>query len=146
MLILDYPEWLQPSFVQVLIPKAVYKPVPELEQADKLLQDGTFELPIVERFNTHRGRHTVPVRVYLRMMFIKHYFKLNYKGLESEVTHNLMYRFFCRIPIEQKVPNASALMKITQKYGGEVIKEMNQQLLKSLAEKKLVKRHPHKAV
>ena len=73
------------------------------------------------------------------MMFLKHYTGLSYEDLVPEVTHNLMYRFFCRIPIEQKVPDATALMKITTKYGQEVIDEINQRLLKSLVQKKLIK-------
>lgn len=139
MLILDYPEWLQPTIAQVLIPKAAYELTPELEQVDKLLQDETFEEPIIDRFNTQRGRPTVPVRVYLRLMFLKHYTGLSYEDLVLEVTHNLMYRFFCRIPIEQKVPDATALMKITTKYGEKVVDEINQRLIKSLVDKKLIK-------
>jgi IS5 family transposase len=137
MLILDYSDWNQPTVAQVLIPEAAYKLTPELEKIDKLLQDESYEYPIVDRFNTQRGRPSVPVRVYIRMMFLKHYTGLSYEDLTPEVTHNLMYRFFCRIPIEQKVPVPTALMKITTKYGEEVIEEMNQNLLKSLVQKKL---------
>jgi IS5 family transposase len=139
MLILDYPDWNQPTVAQVLIPEVAYRLTPELEKIDKLLQDESYEYPIVDRFNTQRGRPSVPVRVYIRMMFLKHYTGLSYEDLVPEVTHNLMYRFFCRIPIEQKVPDPTALMKITTKYGEEVIEDMNQQLLKSLVQKKLLK-------
>ena len=139
VLILDYPEWSQPTVAQVLIPEAAYKLTPELEKIDKLLQDESYEDPIVERFNTQRGRPTVPVRVYIRMMFLKHYTGLSYEDLVPEVTHNLMYRFFCRIPLEQKVPDPTALMKITTRYGEEVIEEMNRNLLKALVQKKLLR-------
>lgn len=139
MLILDYPEWRQPTVAQTLIPEAAYKLTPELEKIDKLLQDESYENPIVERFNTQRGRPTVPVRVYIRMMFLKHYTGLSYEDIVPEVTHNLMYRFFCRIPLEQKVPDPTALMKITTRYGEEVIEEINRNLLKSLVQKKLLK-------
>lgn len=50
-----------------------------------------------------------------------------------------MYRFFCRIPLEQKVPDDTALMKITTKYGEDTIAEINHQLLKSLADQKIIK-------
>jgi IS5 family transposase len=50
-----------------------------------------------------------------------------------------MYRFFCRIPLEQKVPDPTALMKIITRYGEEVIEEINRNLLKSLVQKKLPK-------
>jgi IS5 family transposase len=139
MLILDYPEWIQPTVAQVLIPKAAYQLTPELEKIDKLLQDESYEEPIIKRFGTQRGRPTVPVRVYIRMMFLKHYIGLSYEELVEEVTHNIMYRFFCRIPIEQKVPDATALMKITTKYGEKVVEEINQRLLKFLVQRKLLK-------
>lgn len=139
MLILDYPEWLQPTVAQVLIPKVAYELTAELKQVDKLLQDETFEEAIIQKFNTQRGRPTVPVRVYLRLMFLKYYLGLSFEDLVPEVTHNLMYRFFCRIPIEQKVPDNTALMKITTKYGEEIIGEINQRLIKSLVDQKLIK-------
>jgi antitoxin PrlF len=46
MLILDYPEWRQPTVAQTLIPEAAYKLTPELEKIDKLLQDESYENPI----------------------------------------------------------------------------------------------------
>ena len=67
MLILDYPEWNQPTVAQVLIPEAAYKLAPELGKIDKLLQDESYEYPIVDRFNTQRGRPSVPVCVYIRI-------------------------------------------------------------------------------
>lgn len=96
MLILDYPEWIQPTVAQVLIPKAAYQLTLELEQINKILQDESFEEPIVERFNTQRGRPTVPARAYIRIMFLKHYTGLSYEDLVPEVTHNLMYRLRCQ--------------------------------------------------
>jgi transposase, IS5 family len=138
MLILDYPNWKQTSIMQILIPKEAYALTPELKVIDEMLQDETFEVPIIERFNTQRGRPTVPVRVYLRMMFLKHFTGLSYEDLQPEVNHNLMYRMFCRIPIEQKAPDATALMKITTKYGEEVMNELNQRLLKHLVDKKAI--------
>jgi IS5 family transposase len=139
MLILDYPEWSQYPLALQLIPKSVYELTPELAKIDDLLQDESFEEPIINRFKTRRGRPTVPVRVYLRMMFLKAFLGLSYEDLVPEVDHNLMYRCFCRIPLEQKVPDATALMKITTKYGEEVIRDINQRLIQLLVEKKLVK-------
>ncbi len=138
MLIRDYPDWIQSTLSLQLIPKAAYEMTPELAIIDKLLEDETFEEPIVKRFNTLRGRPTVPVRVYLRMMFLKYHRGMSYEDLSIEVMRNLMYRVFCHIPLEQKVPDATALMKITTKYGEEVISEINERLLQSLASKKLL--------
>lgn len=138
MLILEYPDWIQSTLSLQLIPKSAYELTPELSNIDQLLDDETYETPIVERFKTLRGRPTVPVRVYLRMMFLKHYTGLSYEDLSVEVMRNLMYRIFCHIPLERNVPNATALMKITTKYGEEIITEINHRLLKSLVSKKLL--------
>ena len=138
MLILDYPDWIQSTLSLQLIPKAAYEMTPVLSAVDKLLDDEIYEEPIIKRFKTLRGRPTVPVRVYIRMMFLKHYCGMSYEDLSVEVMRNLMYRVFCHIPLEQKVPDATALMKITTKYGEETITEINQRLLQSLISKKLL--------
>ncbi len=90
MLILDCPEWTQPTIAQVLIPKEAYELTPELEKIDKLLQNESFEEPIFDRFNTQRGRPTVPLRAYLRLMFLKYYLSISYEDLVPEMTHNLI--------------------------------------------------------
>lgn len=56
ILILDYPEWLQPTVAQVLIPKAAYQLTDELEKIDKLLQDKSYKEPVINRFNMQCGR------------------------------------------------------------------------------------------
>jgi len=139
MLILDYPEWSQHSIVSVLVPEVAYALTPELKRVDEILQDEAFEAPIIERFDTQLGRPTVPVRVYIRLIFLKSYLGLSYEDLVPEVTHNLMYRNFCRIPIEQKVPDETALMKITTRYGEDIVNEINRKLLGYLIKHKLVK-------
>ena len=72
MLILDYPDWIQSTLSLQLIPKAAYEMTPVLSEVDKLLDDEIYEEPITKRFKTLRGRPTVPVHVYIRMMFLKH--------------------------------------------------------------------------
>lgn len=139
MLIFDYPDRAQSTLsLSAYSQNCAYELTPELSAIDKLLDDETLEEPIVSWFKSRRGRPTVPVRVYLRMMFLKHYKGLSYEDLEIEVMRNLMYRIFCRIPLEQDVPDATALMKITTKYGEDFIQEINQRLLQSLVKKKMI--------
>lgn len=57
MLILDYTEWTQPKILELLMPKAAWELTPELKCVDTLLQDEAFEQPIIDRFNTTRGRY-----------------------------------------------------------------------------------------
>lgn len=48
-----------------------------------------------------------------------------------------MYKRFCRIPMEIEVP--TALMKITKKYGEEIVKELNDNFIMSLKDQKIIK-------
>jgi hypothetical protein len=57
-----------------------------------------------------------------------------------------MYKYFRGIPFGQNVPDETALMKITTKYGNEVISEINQRLLESLVKKELIKGKSGKCV
>ncbi len=85
MLILDYPDWNQPTLAQFLISEATYRLTPELEKIVKYLQDKSYEYPIVDRFNTQCGRPSVPARVYIHMMFLKHYTGLSYEDLPPKL-------------------------------------------------------------
>lgn len=139
MLILDYKDWEVPTLFEELFPKALFEFTDELKTMDQLLQNTVFEEPIIEKFNTQMGRPTVPVRVYIRMMVLKFYLRVSYEDLEVIVTKTPMYKRFCRIPMEQTAPSPTALMKITTKYGDDIIEKLNNGLVQSLLEQKVIK-------
>lgn len=141
MLLLDYPEWHQFSindFITLGLGKLVTM-TPELENISNLLDDERFEKPIVERFLTRRGRPSVPVRVYIRLMVLKSYTRLSYEDLVVVVEKTPMYKIFCHIPFDQPVPDSTALMKITKRYGEETVHQLNDELVGLLIEKGIVK-------
>jgi len=133
---IDYPEWKQSTIMQVMLSRSAWELTPELKHADLLLQEGSLEESIISRFSTNSGRPTVPVRVYLRLMFLKSYLGLSYEALVPEVSHNLMYRIFCRIPDERNVPDDSSLVKITKKYGGQTVDETIRRIIRTTGGKK----------
>lgn len=104
------------------------KLTPKLQAMSDLLDDDSFEEPILENFYTRRGRPTVPVRVYIRMMVLKSYLGLSYENLVPVITRTPMYKIFCHILMNQDVPTPTALMKITKKYGESSIQEINDKL------------------
>jgi transposase, IS5 family len=132
MLLLDYPGWTQMNVAAAIIPEVVYKPTAKLVKADILLQDSSFEEHIIQKGRIRRGRPSIPVRAYLRLMFLKHYLNLSFEELVDEVTHNLMYRYFCHIPLEQKVPDDTTLVKITIRHGRENITEMMHEMIDNI--------------
>ena len=139
MLILDYPDWDQPTLFEEFFPKSLFEMTPELSRIDQLLQNPIFEQPIVNRYHTVLGRPTVPVRVFIRMMVIKFYLCVSFEDLSEIVEKTPMYKRFCRIPMELDAPTPTALMKITKKYGDDIIKELNDNFILALREQKVIK-------
>lgn len=85
MLILDYPDWNQPTLFEEFIPKVVFEMTKELSRIDQFLKNPIFEEPILSRYHTALGRPTVPVRVYIRMMVIKFYLCVSFEDLSESL-------------------------------------------------------------
>ncbi|GAU79910.1 transposase [Fusibacter sp. 3D3] len=139
MLILDYPDWEKPTLFGAFLPKILFELTPELVEIDKLLLNPIFEEPIVSKFNTLLGRPTVPVRVFIRMMVLKFFLCISYEDLSEIVTKTPMYKRFCHIPLEMDAPTDTAMMKITKKYGEEIIRELNDNFILELRKTKVIK-------
>lgn len=139
MLILDYPDWERPTLFEEFLPKTLFELTPELVEIDLLLNNPVFEEPIISKFNTLLGRPTVPVRVFIRMMVLKFYLCVSYEDLSVVVTKTPMYKRFCHIPMEMDAPTDTAMMKITKKYGEEIIRELNDNFILELRKSKIIK-------
>lgn len=122
-----------------ILPEPLRSLPPELEQVDQLLDDERFLQPFLERFHTKKGRPTVPVETYLRLMYLKFRYELGYETLVREVSDSLHWRRFCRINLDQKVPDATTLIKARKRFGEETIRQLNQTLVQKLKEEKILK-------
>lgn len=111
----------------------------ELAEVDALLDDPRFMKPFLEWFNTRVGRPTVPVETYLRLMYLKYRYGLGYETLVKEVSDSIIWRRFCRIPLSQKVPHATTVIKLTKRYGPQTVEELNRALVAKAREKKVVR-------
>lgn len=129
----------QPCLWESLLPPEVLKLSEELSTVDALLDDERFFGPFREKFYTRVGRPTVPVDTYLRMMFLKRRYKLGYKALVKEVEDSFTWRRFCRLPFNDRVPDASSLVKLTWKYGSATVRALHDALVLKLKEEKLVR-------
>lgn len=111
----------------------------ELAAIDRLLDDERFMAPFVARFNSRTGRPTIPIETYLRMMYLKHRYHLGYETLVGEVADSLSWRRFCRLALDAVVPHSTTLLKLTRRFGPEVVDELNQMVLKTAVERKLLR-------
>ena len=89
----------------------------ELEAVDVLLDDPRFFEPFRRWFDPAVGRPSIPMESYLRLMFLKYRYRLGYESLCAEVSDSLTWLRFCRIPLGERAPHPSTLMKITTRCG-----------------------------
>ena len=71
------------------LPQEMLKLSEELSFVDKILSDERFFEPFRERFNTRTERPTVPVEVYVRLMYLKARYGLGYETLVKEVSDSI---------------------------------------------------------
>ena len=136
MLILKEP---QITFWDSLLPAELQGLKEELAKVDTLLDDPQILAPYAERFHTTMGRPTVPVETYLRLMYLKFRYQLGYETLVEEVSDSLQWRRFCRIPLDKKVPHSTTLIKLTKRFGNELIEELNQTLIEKAIKQKIIR-------
>lgn len=136
MLILREP---QLTFWDSFLPAELQGLREELAKVDTLLDDTQILAPYVERFHTTMGRPTVPIETYLRLMYLKFRYQLGYETLVEEVSDSIQWRRFCRIPLDKKVPHSTTLIKLTKRFGNELIEELNQTLIEKAIEQKIIR-------
>ena len=85
------------------------------------------------------GRPGTPIAVYLRMQFLKYRFGLSYEEVEREVTERIPWRIFCHLTLQDRVPDATTLIKLNQRFGDERLAKLNKALVKHLVKTKSIR-------
>lgn len=123
-----------------IIPETVWTLPDELVKVDALLDDERFMQPFLEKHQTRRGRPTKAIETFLRLMYLKRRYNFGYETLVQEVGDSLTWRRFCRIPIDEKMPDSTTLIKARQRYGDQWVEQLNELLLQKLDEAEVLKR------
>src|SRR5437588_8314459 len=99
----------------------------DLARLDELLGDPALLAPIAERWDLaarERGRPTIAMAVYVRLMVIRQRTGWGYETLVREVSDSLHLRRFCLIAIGERVPHESTVRKLTRRLGAAVVEEL----------------------
>lgn len=128
-----------PDLFDSLLPEELRKLPEELERINQLLDDPAITEPFIKRFNVLMGRPSVPIETYVRLMYLKFRHQLGYETLVAEVSDSLSWRRFCGIGYQDRVPDASTLIKLTHKYGEDSLKELHNALITGLKTKKVIR-------
>jgi IS5 family transposase len=131
----------QASLWEAILPAEVLGLPAELATVDRLLDDPAFIQPFRAHFDPTRGRPSVPLDTYLRLMFLKHRYGLGYELLCREVADSISWQRFCRIPLGGRVPHPTTLVKLTRRVGEQAVDGLNQALLHRAAEHRLLRTH-----
>lgn len=129
----------EPTLWDAILPAVALRLPAGLAEIDRLLDDPRFFEPFRPFFDPRRGRPSIPMETYLRMMFLRFRYKLGFETLCAEVSDSIAWRRFCRIPLDAPVPHPTTLIKITSRCGTRAVEQLNEALLAKAAEEKLVR-------
>jgi IS5 family transposase len=117
----------------------------DLARLDELLSDPALLAPIAVRWerllaesgaSSGRGRPTIAMETYVRLMIVKHRSGWGYETLMREVSDSIHLRRFCRIGMSERVPDESTVRKLTRRLGAEVVHEITREVIQKARREK----------
>jgi transposase, IS5 family len=99
----------------------------DLAALDALLADRALLAPVEAAWVATargRGRPTIPIERFVRLMVVKQRSGWGYETLVREVSDSLHLRRFCLIALTERVPDESTIRKLVRRLGDEVIDEI----------------------
>ena len=98
----------------------------DLARLDVLLGDPALLEPIAARWEAaarDRGRPTIAMSLFVRLMVVKQRSGWGYETLVREVSDSLHLRRFCGLSLTASVPHESTVRKLVRRLGPEVVEE-----------------------
>ncbi|MFV0526025.1 MAG: transposase [Acidimicrobiales bacterium] len=106
---------------------------PVLAGADRLFGEPGLVEVFRPYFSSDRGRWSIPMDTYVRMMFLKRRLGVGYERLCVEVAGSVTYRLFCGIGLTGLVPHHSTLKSITTRCGPDAVAGLNDVVVRAAA-------------
>lgn len=91
---------------------------------DRKLSRWEFLEPFRAWFTEKAGRPTVPMEIFLRLMFLRYHYGWSYERLVAAVAETDYLRRFCRISIGDEVPHSTTVMRLARRCGDAVFTEL----------------------
>ena len=92
-----------------------------LREVDRIVEPAFIRKLTAFCYADGKGRPSIDPVVYFRMVLVSYLYGIDSdRRLCEEVYCNLAYRWFCRLSLEDKVPDHSSLSHIRDRYGEEI--------------------------
>lgn len=104
----------------------------DLAALDRLVEGTALLEPIARAWDPvalAKGRPTIPMDRFVRLMLVKQRSGWGYETLVREVSDSLHLRRFCLIALAERVPDESTVRKLARRLGPEVIEEICRALI-----------------
>jgi IS5 family transposase len=117
----------------------------DLARLDELLSDPELLVPIAIRWErelreaskfSDRGRPSLAMETYVRLMVLKHRYGWGYETLMKEVSDSIHLRRFCRLGLMSPVPDESTVRKLTRRLGAEVVHQLTREVIQKARREK----------
>lgn len=115
------------SLFDLGLPVEVRELPADLAALDGLLADPALLGPVERAWDQAargRGRPTVAMTVFVRLMVVKQRSGWGYETLVREVSDSLHLRRFCRIALTERVPDESTVRKLVRRLGADVVDDI----------------------
>ena len=111
-----------------------------LRRVDRILDLSFVRELTAKRYVSGKGRPSIDPEVFFRMQLLAYFFgMMSERQLCKDIHDNLAYRWFCRLAIQDDVPDHSSLTRIRDRLGKDIVEAVFRQIVKQCQEKGLVK-------
>ena len=111
-----------------------------LRRIDRVLDLSFIRELTAARYADGQGRPSIDPEVYFRMQLVAYFNGITKdRRLCEEVHYNLAYRWFCRLSLDDDVPDHSSLTRIRDRLGEEVFEAVFRRIVAQCQQKGLVK-------
>ncbi len=115
-----------------VLPVEVKELPDDLARLDRVLSDAVLLFPIAQAWECsarERGRPSIAMATFVRLMVVKQRTGWGYETLVREVSDSLHLRRFCLIAIDQRVPDESTIRKLARRLGADVVAEITRMVI-----------------
>jgi transposase len=110
-----------------------------LRKVDRVLEMSFVRDVTAACYATGMGRSSIDPEVFFRMLLVAYLYNITSdRRLCEEVRYNLAYRWFCRLSLEDDIPDHSSLSRIRDRYGEKIFETVFRRIVALCKEKGLV--------